>query len=784
MKKRGVSKIIVAILLILMCLVFLFIVWSLLKKLIAKELEKEEIKGKLANEDMYIDEVNTEDPSNFAITLSRGEGEEYFIGLNKTPVNYTVINVTYENITVWDTVTETKSGTTCDIVFLIDSTQSMSGEIADVKNIIKNFTDNLSKSSIDWRLGLINFRDYRTAPCGCGCSNDYAYNLHFFYDFLILGGSSGLNWATGTLINITRTSNNCIVLTQDPNLDIPIPDAIVLNQYQTTSARNTTMIYGDNITAQTFIPSLSGNLTNLTIRVSKYGSPGSIVVEIRNSSGSMPGSAILATAERNDITSLQNYMFNFATPPYLINGQRYTIIIKVKNNGGDPINYYNISYASEVWNPPSGSGQNYVPGTWSGDLYTRGMYCNSKDNEITWTCFNSCTNSSLEIPPCNRSDIYFATYMFRKGYLTKGYFRSGEANNTYDAGRVFDWYTFNISRSLPGGTSINISFRSSNDLANWSPWFDYGSSISGSLTNVPDGRYLQQKSVLTSNGANYPTICSTTILSNREIFTTNVTKYIEGLPGYTGGLNTVNVTSPSGGNDSRFVEDPEAHLTAINASLFMPWRTFNITKFDILLSDSPPHATDCVKRNIITGAPDNTDIPCYLGPKSVLGVTNDLVYNNITFFYINQQSGLCDNRIMADNMTSLTGGGYYEYTKAGGVQDIILKVGESISKTTMTSRNITHSVPRTIQVQKNITIQQYGSGVSYNYLKVMFYNETNSYTGRINASELPAPLESKTYSFNLTGKITNVKRIEIYPVVVLDSGEEVIGNRLSVWYAP
>jgi hypothetical protein len=61
--------------------------------------------------------------------------------------------------------------------------------------------------------------------------------------------------------------------------------------------------------------------------------------------------------------------------------------------------------------------------------------------------------------------------------------------------------------------------------------------------------------------------------------------------------------------------------------------------------------------------------------------------------------------------------------------------------------------------------------------KIVFINATTSYTEEITDSEIK-PFETKKFEFDLTGKITNVIRIEIYPVII-NQGKEVIGALLE-----
>jgi len=76
----------------------------------------------------------------------------------------------------------------------------------------------------------------------------------------------------------------------------------------------------------------------------------------------------------------------------------------------------------------------------------------------------------------------------------------------------------------------------------------------------------------------------------------------------------------------------------------------------------------------------------------------------------------------------------------------------------------------------------YKSINSFDYLFIVFSNENASYTEKV--IDLPDPLVIKGYQFNLTGKLEgNVTKIEIYPVIIADSGREIIGPLFDVWKA-
>ncbi len=102
------------------------------------------------------------------------------------------------------------------------------------------------------------------------------------------------------------------------------------------------------------------------------------------------------------------------------------------------------------------------------------------------------------------------------------------------------------------------------------------------------------------------------------------------------------------------------------------------------------------------------------------------------------------------------GNGQYFFADIGTITDTYKNIAQEIKKTSFTS------------------IQ------TFNYIKVVFYNETSSHEEII--TNIPENIfETKKYNFNLLGKIDNVERIEIFPVIVTKSGKEIIGQSLDIW---
>jgi Mg-chelatase subunit ChlD len=74
----------------------------------------------------------------------------------------------------------------------------------------------------------------------------------------------------------------------------------------------------------------------------------------------------------------------------------------------------------------------------------------------------------------------------------------------------------------------------------------------------------------------------------------------------------------------------------------------------------------------------------------------------------------------------------------------------------------------------------YDLSSAVNYLLIKFYNSTDSYQDKI--YDIPGVLQSKVYSFDLTGKLSGqIGKIELYPVVITPSNKEIIGPLMSSW---
>ena len=69
---------------------------------------------------------------------------------------------------------------------------------------------------------------------------------------------------------------------------------------------------------------------------------------------------------------------------------------------------------------------------------------------------------------------------------------------------------------------------------------------------------------------------------------------------------------------------------------------------------------------------------------------------------------------------------------------------------------------------------------TFDYLYIVFYNGTSSYREKI--SEIPDVVQIKVYKFNVAANLAgNITKIEIYPVILSNSKEEIIGPVSDMW---
>jgi len=126
---------------------------------------------------------------------------------------------------------------------------------------------------------------------------------------------------------------------------------------------------------------------------------------------------------------------------------------------------------------------------------------------------------------------------------------------------------------------------------------------------------------------------------------------------------------------------------------------------------------------------------------------------NLIIYTIGLGDGANEETLM--EIAKCGNGRYFSAMNTSELIDVYTTIGEEIKSTYNTITNV-------------------------NYLFVVFYNGTDSYTHKID--KIPGALEIKTYQADLTGKLTGeITKIEIFPVIITDSGKEIIGPPSDVW---
>ena len=327
------------------------------------------------------------------------------------------------------------------------------------------------------------------------------------------------DFKTGLPSNVdTNTSPGDVLLT--------LPDPV-------TESANTVQIFSNNITAttwqaQTFTASATGKLTKVDFQAAlgTTGVPGTLVVEIRNTSGGSPGATVLATANLTTISSTGNATFSvsFAAPPTVSAGTQYALVFRA--GAGGPFravaSLTNV-YAGGNWQQSSTSGSS---GSWAN-----------------------------LVSGANTLDLVFTAYVVPQVYETSGNIVSSPKDANQADGSTAGWGTISWTATTPAGTNVKFQAAAGNNASG--PFSFVGPDgtsntyfeQNASLAQFNGSRYLKYKAYLTTtNTAVTPvlsdvTICNTNTLAPLPATTLNVTPGT----GTYGGTGTFKATLTSGG---------------------------------------------------------------------------------------------------------------------------------------------------------------------------------------------------------------------------------------------
>ena len=161
-----------------------------------------------------------------------------------------------------------------------------------------------------------------------------------------------------------------------------------------------------------------------------------------------------------------------------------------------------------------------------------------------------------------------------------------------------------------------------------------------------------------------------------------------------------------------------------------------------------------------------------------------LISKDIVFYYVSKDDGLCDNRVMADNMTNETGGEYYNYTESGGVEDIIMKIAGAIV-------NITYA-EQTAVVTGNLTTKLYPDSyiefdyeeqeVPYGLIITSEEEFDDDYSGHFSIPENSTIIETNaiSYSGSRWTDNVNINDISVYNLSSYGSVYMELGDPYSI----
>lgn len=142
-----------------------------------------------------------------------------------------------------------------------------------------------------------------------------------------------------------------------------------------TDSETLASIYSTSYFSQAFIPSVSGNLTDLSLCLWRHASPGNLIIEIfATDINQKPTGSALATQTitQASISSTTWSQLNvvFSSPASLTQGVRYAIVLH-STSGDGSTNYYTLDTFT------NNGGENF-------DIYTDGKLFHSSDG-ATWT---------------------------------------------------------------------------------------------------------------------------------------------------------------------------------------------------------------------------------------------------------------------------------------------------------------------------------------------------------------------------------------------------------------
>jgi len=235
------------------------------------------------------------------------------------------------------------------------------------------------------------------------------------------------------------------------NVDVNItPGSVVLTKSVAIDQQNQTVgINGEVLkttlwVGQTFVPGLSGRLTRADVNLfcnSCLGTPPSIIVGVRATSGGLPTGPDLALATIPTISNVGAAAFYtaiFATPATLTAGTTYALVIRPSTNPSVGTFAVTFQHAATV----------------AEDAYPNGALL-----------FSTTTGSTWSVQPFNTGDptgdIGFITYI-HDGYAASGDLTSDIQDSMPAPGATPAWTSLAWTATMPAQTTLSFQIAASN----------------------------------------------------------------------------------------------------------------------------------------------------------------------------------------------------------------------------------------------------------------------------------------------------------------------------------
>jgi carboxypeptidase family protein len=317
------------------------------------------------------------------------------------------------------------------------------------------------------------------------------------------------------------------------------PGSVVLASPDNTDAKNDSVTgngFGFTNTSwagQTFTPTVSGQLKRVDVELfcaSCSATSPNVTLSIRNTSGSVPTGADLATATLagfNDGGAGGLKTFSFASPVTLTAGTRYAFTFRLASAFASGTVAYTCSCTPNS-NP-----------------YANGQFVTSTNSGSTWTAD----------PTSGGRDLSFVTYI-NPGFASSGTYVSSLKDANPAAGRTAQWTTLAFAATQPAGTAVKFQVAGSNSP--YGPFSFVGPdgtagtffTTSGASLSQFDGfRYLKYKAYLaTSSGSVTPTLSSVQVCYDDTAATAATALAVAPAAGTYGGTTTLSATLTSAGN--------------------------------------------------------------------------------------------------------------------------------------------------------------------------------------------------------------------------------------------